>query len=87
MTARSYYGSAYPLGEYLTTQQPRYSYFIDRAALPAGLGRRESAAAQRRLFAGPLLPTGLARPGLIPAVPGLPGLRFQALHSADAGQA
>jgi UDP-glucose 4-epimerase len=49
--------------------------------------KHESAAAQRRLFAGPLLPTGLTQPGLIPAVPDLPGLRFQALHSADAGQA
>jgi UDP-glucose 4-epimerase len=49
--------------------------------------KRESAAAQRRLFAGPLLPDRLTQPGLIPAVPDLPGLRFQALHSADAGQA
>ena len=28
-----------------------------------------------------------SRPGLIPAVPDLPGLRFQTLHSADAGEA
>lgn len=54
---------------------------------PGFIFKRESAAEQRRLFAGPLLPNGLARPGLIPAVPDLPGLRFQALHSADAGQA
>jgi UDP-glucose 4-epimerase len=54
---------------------------------PGFILKRESAAAQRRLFAGPLLPSGLAQPGLIPAVPDLPGLRFQALHSADAGQA
>jgi UDP-glucose 4-epimerase len=54
---------------------------------PGFILKRESAAAQRRLFAGPLLPSGLAQPGLIPAVPDLPGLRFQALHSADAGEA
>jgi UDP-glucose 4-epimerase len=54
---------------------------------PGFIFKRESAAAQRRLFAGPLLPPGLTQPGLIPAVPDLPGLRFQVLHSADAGQA
>ncbi|MGH4012159.1 MAG: NAD-dependent epimerase/dehydratase family protein [Pseudonocardiaceae bacterium] len=54
---------------------------------PGFIFKRESAAEQRRLFAGPLLPDRLARPSLIPAVPDLPGLRFQALHSADAGEA
>lgn len=54
---------------------------------PGFIFKPESAAEQRRLFIGPLLPDGLARPGLIPVVPDLPGLRFQALHSADAGQA
>jgi UDP-glucose 4-epimerase len=54
---------------------------------PGFIFKRESAAEQRRLFAGPLLLQGLARPGLIPVVPDMPGLRFQALHSADAGQA
>jgi UDP-glucose 4-epimerase len=54
---------------------------------PGFIFKREAAEAQRRLFAGPLLPNGLARPSLIPAVPDLPGLRFQALHSADAGEA
>ncbi|GAA2148472.1 NAD-dependent epimerase/dehydratase family protein [Actinomadura napierensis] len=54
---------------------------------PGFIFERQSAAQQRRLFAGPLLPGRLARPGLVPVVPDLPGLRFQALHSADAGQA
>jgi UDP-glucose 4-epimerase len=54
---------------------------------PGFIFKREAAEAQRRLFVGPLLPNGLARPRLIPAVPDLPGLRFQALHSADAGEA
>ncbi|GAA1265088.1 NAD-dependent epimerase [Planotetraspora silvatica] len=49
--------------------------------------KRESATEQRRLFAGPLLPQGLVRPGLIPLIPDIPGLRIQALHSDDAGQA
>jgi UDP-glucose 4-epimerase len=49
--------------------------------------KRESAAQQRRLFAGPLLPARLARPGLVPFVPDLPGLRFQAMHSQDAAEA
>jgi nucleoside-diphosphate-sugar epimerase len=54
---------------------------------PGFIFKRESAPAQRRLFAGPLVPGELVRPGLIPVVPDLPGLRFQALHSADAAQA
>ncbi|HEX5495679.1 MAG TPA: NAD-dependent epimerase/dehydratase family protein [Mycobacteriales bacterium] len=54
---------------------------------PGFIFGRESAAQQRRLFAGPLLPGRLVRSGLVPAVPDLPGLRFQALHSADAADA
>jgi nucleoside-diphosphate-sugar epimerase len=54
---------------------------------PGFIFKRESSVGQRRLFAGPLLPGRLARPDLIPLVPDLPGLRFQALHSADAGEA
>ncbi|GAB2830474.1 SDR family oxidoreductase [Actinocorallia aurea] len=48
---------------------------------------RGAASAQRRIFAGPLLPTVLLRPGRVPVVPDVPGLRFQALHSDDAGRA
>jgi UDP-glucose 4-epimerase len=54
---------------------------------PGFIFKRESAAQQRRLFAGPLLPNRLVRPGLIPVVPDVPALRFQALHSADAARA
>ena len=54
---------------------------------PGFIFKRESASQQRRLFIGPLLPNKLVRPGLVPVVPDLPGLRFQALHTADAGQA
>jgi nucleoside-diphosphate-sugar epimerase len=41
----------------------------------------------RRLFAGPLLPGSLLRPALIPFVPDVPRLRFQAVHSLDVGDA
>ncbi|WP_067803487.1 NAD-dependent epimerase/dehydratase family protein [Actinomadura formosensis] len=54
---------------------------------PGFVFERQSAGEQRRLFAGPLLPGRLVRPGRIPVVPDLPGLRLQVLHSADAGQA
>ena len=54
---------------------------------PAFTFKRESASQQRRLFAGPLLPGSLVRPGLIPIVPDTPGLRLQALHSMDAAEA
>ncbi|BBY08868.1 NAD-dependent epimerase/dehydratase family protein [Mycobacterium noviomagense] len=54
---------------------------------PGFIFKRESASEQRRLFAGPLLPTTLVRPSLLPIVPDLPGLRLQALHSVDAAHA
>ena len=54
---------------------------------PGFIFKQESASAQRRLFAGPLLPTVLVRPSLLPIVPDLPGQRLQALHSLDAAQA
>jgi nucleoside-diphosphate-sugar epimerase len=53
-----------------------------------GLIFKGSAATEiRRLFAGPLLPSTLLRPGLIPFVPDVPRLRFQAVHSLDVGEA
>ncbi|MBW5487107.1 NAD-dependent epimerase/dehydratase family protein [Streptomyces bambusae] len=54
---------------------------------PAFLFKEAAASEQRRIFAGPLLPWRLVRPGLVPAVPDLPGLRFQALHTDDAAAA
>ncbi|MFE7775118.1 NAD-dependent epimerase/dehydratase family protein [Streptomyces sp. NPDC057445] len=54
---------------------------------PAFLFKRESASQQRRIFAGRLLPPQLIRPSLVPAVPDLPGLTFQALHTDDAAAA
>ncbi|HEX5542856.1 MAG TPA: NAD-dependent epimerase/dehydratase family protein [Micromonospora sp.] len=49
--------------------------------------KRESASQQRRLFAGPLLPSRLLQPGRIPVIPDLPGLRFQVVHNADVAEA
>ncbi|WP_461030886.1 NAD-dependent epimerase/dehydratase family protein, partial [Streptomyces sparsus] len=54
---------------------------------PGFLFKRQSAMEQRRLFAGPLLPHRLVRPGVLPVLPGVAGLRFQALHSDDAADA
>jgi UDP-glucose 4-epimerase len=54
---------------------------------PALIFKGEAATEIRRLFAGPFLPTFLLRSGLIPAIPRLPGLCFQAVHTSDVGQA
>jgi nucleoside-diphosphate-sugar epimerase len=54
---------------------------------PGLIFKRQSATEQRRYFAGPLLPTFLLRPGLIPVVPDTPRLRFQALHADDVAEA
>ena len=54
---------------------------------PGLIFKRESAEEQRRYFAGPLVPTSLVRRGLVPLVPDIPGLRFQAVHSDDVGEA
>ena len=54
---------------------------------PGLIFKRESAEEQRRLFAGPFVPSPLIRPGLIPFVPDIPRLRFQAVHSYDVGRA
>ncbi|QKV90670.1 NAD-dependent epimerase/dehydratase family protein [Streptomyces sp. NA02950] len=51
------------------------------------LFQRQSASQQRRLFGGPLVPGRLVRPGLVPVVPDVPGLRFQVLHTEDAAAA
>lgn len=54
---------------------------------PGLIFKREAATEIRRLFAGPLLPGRLLAPELIPIVPDLPRLRFQAVHSLDVGDA
>jgi UDP-glucose 4-epimerase len=54
---------------------------------PALIFKREAASGIRRLFAGPFLPNALVNRTLIPIVPAIPGLRFQAVHSLDVGDA
>jgi len=54
---------------------------------PGLIFKREAAAEIRRYFAGPFLPGALLRRPLIPFVPDVDGLRFQAVHSHDVGQA
>jgi UDP-glucose 4-epimerase len=54
---------------------------------PGLIFKREAASGIRRLFAGPFLPNGLVNRRLIPIVPDIPRLRFQAVHSLDVGDA
>jgi nucleoside-diphosphate-sugar epimerase len=54
---------------------------------PALIFKRGASSEIRRYFAGPLLPSPLLRPELIPIVPDIPRLRFQAVHSLDVGEA
>jgi nucleoside-diphosphate-sugar epimerase len=54
---------------------------------PGFIFQHGSASQQRRLFAGPLVPNKLMRPGVVPAVPDMPQLRFQALHAQDVAEA
>ncbi len=49
--------------------------------------KAQAASGIRRLFLGPLVPTSLLRPSLIPVLPLTPRLRFQAVHSLDVGRA
>jgi UDP-glucose 4-epimerase len=54
---------------------------------PGLIFKRSAATEIRRLFIGPLLPRRLLRSRLAPVSPDVPGLRFQAVHSDDVGDA
>ncbi|MBF8187612.1 NAD-dependent epimerase/dehydratase family protein [Nonomuraea sp. K274] len=54
---------------------------------PGFIFQRAAATEQRRLFAGPFVPRRLIRPGRVPFVPDIPGLRLQVLHARDAAEA
>ncbi|HEV7585472.1 MAG TPA: NAD-dependent epimerase/dehydratase family protein [Solirubrobacteraceae bacterium] len=54
---------------------------------PGLIFKREAATGVRRLFMGPLLPGAVVRPELLPVLPLPRGLRFQAVHSGDVGEA
>ena len=56
--------------------------------LRPGLIFKDEAATQiRRFFLGPFAPNPLFRKKLVPAIPEVPGLRFQAVHSDDVADA
>jgi nucleoside-diphosphate-sugar epimerase len=54
---------------------------------PGLIFKSQAATEIRRLFAGPFLPRVLLARRLVPFVPDLPELRFQAVHSDDVGDA
>ena len=54
---------------------------------PGLIFKSEAASEIHRLFAGPFLPGFLVRKQLIPLIPRVPRLRFQAVHSRDVGDA
>ena len=54
---------------------------------PALKFKREASSGIRRLFAGPLLPSPLVDPKLLPVLPWPRGLRLQAVHADDAAEA
>lgn len=54
---------------------------------PGLIFKREAATEIRRYFAGPFVPNPLVRAGLIPIVPDVDRLVFQAVHSLDVGDA
>jgi nucleoside-diphosphate-sugar epimerase len=54
---------------------------------PGLIFQRDAASEIRRYFAGPLLPSPLLRRGLIPVVPRIERLRFQAVHTDDVADA
>jgi UDP-glucose 4-epimerase len=54
---------------------------------PGLIFKSEAGSEIRRLFAGPFLPGFLVRKQLVPLIPRVPRLRFQAVHSRDVGEA
>ena len=54
---------------------------------PGLIFKREAGSGVRRLFLGPLVPISLLTPAALPVVPDVEGLRFQAVHSSDVGEA
>jgi UDP-glucose 4-epimerase len=54
---------------------------------PALIFKRGASSEIRRYFVGPLLPSRLVETRLIPVVPDIPGLSFQAVHSLDVADA
>ncbi|MGI8903576.1 MAG: NAD-dependent epimerase/dehydratase family protein [Solirubrobacteraceae bacterium] len=68
----------------LVNEQPQMRVVRLRPGL---IFQRSAATEVRRLFAGPLLPTSLLHARLAPFSPDVDGLRFQAVHADDVGDA
>ena len=54
---------------------------------PGLIFKREAGSGIRRLFIGPLLPSPLVQPRMLPVLPLPPGLALQAVHADDVGEA
>ncbi|MEU3215723.1 NAD-dependent epimerase/dehydratase family protein [Streptomyces sp. NPDC006971] len=67
--------------------EPRHPRIRVVRMRPGFLFKEQAASEQRRIFAGRHVPGPLLRPDLLPFVPDLAGLRFQALHTDDAAEA
>lgn len=68
----------------LVSEQPQMRIVRLRPGL---IFQRSAATEIRRLFAGPLLPASLLQSRLAPISPDVDGLRFQAAHADDVGDA
>lgn len=75
------------LERYLDGFEPRHPSVRVARVRPAFVFKRQSGSEQRRIFAGPLLPRAIVRPGRLPVLPLPAGLRFQAVHAADLAEA
>jgi nucleoside-diphosphate-sugar epimerase len=75
------------LERYLDAYELRHPHIRVARLRPSFVFQRASGSEQRRIFAGPLLPAPLMRRGRLPVVPVPSGLKFQAVHSDDVGEA
>ncbi|MEV7040548.1 NAD-dependent epimerase/dehydratase family protein [Amycolatopsis sp. NPDC051061] len=72
---------------YLDAFEQRHPKLAVVRMRPGFVFQRAAATEQRRLFGGPFIPGSLVRPGLIPVVPDVPGLRVQVVHTDDLADA
>jgi UDP-glucose 4-epimerase len=75
------------LERYLDGFEPRHEATRVVRLRPCFAFKRQSASEQRRIFAGPLLPRGVVRPGRLPVLPVPDGVQFQAIHTSDVAEA
>lgn len=75
------------LERYLDGFEPRHEAVRVVRLRPCFAFKRQSASEQRRIFAGPLLPRAVVRPGRLPVLPVPDGVQFQAVHTSDVAEA